>query len=126
MSVLARHLKYPLTSEKSARSGVREEVRTSSGGVVDEKIVTSFVAKVFRGIGPQQIAHGTERRRLAKAIDLTNVVDCMNFRREATVDAQVLLVQHGSQRQAIERLHERVVKSDGIFDLAFRLWLYEG
>ena len=61
-----------------------------------------------------------------KSVDLANVVDGVDFRRESTVDAQILLVQHGSQRQAIERLHERVVKSDRVLDLAFRLLILEG
>ena len=47
-----------------------EEIRTAAHTVVGVMLRCLFIAEVFERIGPQDIAHRTECRRLFKPIDL--------------------------------------------------------
>lgn len=49
---------------------VREEVGTTSHIVVCEELIALLIAKVLKGIGPEQVTHDSMSGRLPKAVDL--------------------------------------------------------
>lgn len=55
--------------QEGAGGRVREEVRATSDMVVQEVVAGLFLTKVFEGIGPEDVAHETLRRRLAETIN---------------------------------------------------------
>lgn len=59
--------------QEGAGGRVREEVRATSNMVVQEVVAGLFLAKVFEGIGPEDVTHETLGGRLAEAINLGNV-----------------------------------------------------
>jgi hypothetical protein len=80
-----------------------------------------FAAVVLERIGPEEIAHGSVWGRLLEPVQATDVVEGAQLRREATVHAQELLVHEGGERQAVERVHARIVHTLRVLDLALLL-----
>ena len=72
-------------------------------------------------VGPEQVAHGAEGRRLLEAVEAADVVEGVELGREAAVHAQELLVHEGGERQAVEGVHARVVHALRVLDLALLL-----
>lgn len=54
--------------------GVAVEEAAASDGVMGEMLVCFLVAVVFEGIGPEEVAHGTERWWLLEAVQAANVL----------------------------------------------------
>lgn len=94
------------------------EVGATPHGVVWKVFGVLLVAKVLERVGPEQVAHGTERRRLLEPVQLAHVVQRVDLRRQAAVHAQELLVHERGERQAVERLHARVVNALRVLDFA--------
>jgi len=55
-----------------AMSPAPEEVGAASDGVVVEVFVGLLAAVVLAGVGPDQVTHGPERRRLFKPVQLVS------------------------------------------------------
>ena len=55
-------------------------------------------------VGPQEIAHGTFVRHFNLSIDCSDLVECVQVGREATVKAENLVLDHRSKRQQIEQI----------------------
>lgn len=49
------------------------EIGAASDSVVAKVLLGLLVAKVFQGVGPQQVAHGPKRWRLFKPVQLGHV-----------------------------------------------------
>lgn len=107
----------------------RKEVGATADMVVHKAFVVLLVAKLFERVGPQDVAHQSVRRRLAETVDLefgggrgvpnelkqletargrggqthgAQVVEGVEFGRQAAVDAQELLVHDSCERQSAE------------------------
>lgn len=63
-------------------------------------------------------AHGTKGGWLAEAVDGANVVQRVNLRREAAMETEKLAVHERCQRQAVKRLHARIVHLLRVLHLA--------
>lgn len=59
--------------QETARSGVREEVRTSSYVVVNEELLRLLLAEFFERICPENIAHKAVGWRFTEAVDRLDV-----------------------------------------------------
>lgn len=62
--------------EERACSRVREEIRAAANVVMYEKVVRLFLSKLFKRVGPEDVAHQTMRGWLPEAIDLMHVSSC--------------------------------------------------
>jgi hypothetical protein len=106
--------------------------------VVNKVLLRLFLAKVFKRVGPENIAHETVGRRLAETVDLQSmsvyirqvvklqtyaleILKCVQLGTETTVDTQELLVHNSSEGKSAERLHASLVHSLGVFVLALEL-----
>ena len=63
---------------------------------------------VIVGIGPHQIAHRPLVRRLHDAAQILNLVDGVERRREAAMDAEHRRVDHGGETEAVEDVDARL------------------
>lgn len=57
-------------------------------------------------VRPQQVAHRPLVRHLLHAIDLADLVECVDGRREAAVQAEDLVVDQRGKRQVVEQVGE--------------------
>ena len=109
-----------LLKEIAARR-VTIEVGAASYGVVAVVFGGGFGAEVLDGVGPQQVAHGSEGGRLAEPIQHLDVVERVHFGRQTAVNAQELLVHERRQGEAVERVHAGVVNAFGVLDATLLL-----
>ncbi len=54
------------------------KIRTTSNGVVSKVFTILFIVKIFQRISPEEIAHGTERRRFLEPIQLNHQTKNIN------------------------------------------------
>lgn len=60
------------------------------------------------GVGPKQIADGSLVGDFLDAVELADLVERVDGRRETSVQTEDLALDHGSQRQVIEQFRERL------------------
>ena len=58
------------------------------------------------GVGPQQIADGALVRRLLDTVELADLIERVDAGRQATVQAEDLVLDDSGQRQEVEQLSE--------------------
>jgi hypothetical protein len=56
------------------------------------------------GVGPEQVAHGSFVRYLLHTVQLADVVEGVNGRRETSVQTEDLILDAGSQRKIVEQV----------------------
>lgn len=56
------------------------------------------------GVAPKQVAHGTFVRHLLYSVERANVVECIDRRRQASVQAEDLVVDEGGEREVVEEI----------------------
>uniref|UniRef100_A0A182J1E9 Uncharacterized protein n=1 Tax=Anopheles atroparvus TaxID=41427 RepID=A0A182J1E9_ANOAO len=100
---------------------VAVEVRTPAHGIVRVEVRVLLVAEVLERVRPEQITHGAERRRLLEPVQLPDVVQLLDLGRQAAVNTEELLIHERRQRQAVERVHARVVHALRVLNLTLLL-----
>jgi hypothetical protein len=86
-------------------------VRTTSDMVVNKKLVRLFLAIIFQWIRPKQVRHESVGGWLPEPIDPVEIIQCIQFRRQTSMDAKELLVHHCSQRQRAKGLRASIIHS---------------
>jgi len=58
------------------------------------------------GVGPEQVAHGALMGHLHHSIDVSNHIKGVQARRQTTVQAENLILDHSRQRQVVKKISE--------------------
>mmetsp|Transcript_30460 Transcript_30460/g.78924 ORF Transcript_30460/g.78924 Transcript_30460/m.78924 type:complete len:325 (-) Transcript_30460:380-1354(-) len=74
------------------------------------KLLAHKVLLVAEGVSPNQVTHRAGEGGLSEAVDLFDVTQRGDGRRDATVDAQELVANIDAKGHAVKRLHHLVVK----------------
>lgn len=101
--------------EELERRLVREGVGAGADVVVEVARAgrRGLVVGLHR-IGPEQVAHGPPRRRLANSVDERDVLDALDVGADAAVHAEELVVDARGEWERVEARHEGVVDFLGV------------
>lgn len=95
---------------------LRDDVLTEGEG--DTAVVLAPTLNVLIGVGPEKIAEETVVGHVGGTHDAADLLHGLEVRRETTVHAEDLLVDDGSNWQAVEAICESLPKLDVVAPLA--------
>lgn len=66
------------------------------------------ILALIRGIRPQQVTQRARVRHILHAVDAPQLIQCINFRREATMQTEDLILNLGSNWQTLEEISKHL------------------